>query len=63
MLQLTEDASSELDELSLCDEFLKGVGVAHGCVEIMAVHHAMDDAVDEASERLQKKRRVRGANP
>lgn len=49
---LTDYASGKLDQLCLCDEFLERVVVAHRCVEIMAVHHAVDDTIDEASESL-----------
>ena len=49
------DAHGKLNKLCLGDELLERVLVSEGGKEIVAVHDAVDDAVDEAPERLRLK--------
>jgi hypothetical protein len=52
--QRVHDAHGELDELGLGDELLERVVVSERGEEIVAVHDAVDHAVDQAPEGLQQ---------
>jgi len=46
------NAHRELDKLRLSDKLLERIFISQRRKEIMAVHNAVDHAIDESSERL-----------